>query len=107
LPVWIGIALGLAAPLHRDLSNGETDLDTGLDDLQRWMLLPAARRILLSGRCSKAGSGRSSHSVVIGMNSIAIYVLVHLIDGFVIESFKVHFGRGDLQPCLVRETRPC
>lgn len=32
--------------------------------------------------------------VVIGMNSIAIYVLVHLVDGFVIESFKVHFGRG-------------
>lgn len=32
--------------------------------------------------------------VVIGMNSIAIYVLVHLIDGFVIESFRVHFGRG-------------
>ncbi len=31
--------------------------------------------------------------VVIGMNSIAIYVLVHLIDGFIIESFKVHFGR--------------
>ncbi len=31
---------------------------------------------------------------VIGMNSIAIYVLVHLIDNFVIESFKVHFGRN-------------
>lgn len=31
---------------------------------------------------------------VIGMNSIAIYVLSHLIDGFVIESFKVHFGRN-------------
>ena len=31
--------------------------------------------------------------IVIGMNSIAIYVLVHLIDGFVIESFKVHFGQ--------------
>jgi predicted acyltransferase len=31
--------------------------------------------------------------VVIGMNSIAIYVIVHLIDNFVIESFKVHFGR--------------
>lgn len=31
--------------------------------------------------------------IVIGMNSIAIYVLVHLIDGFIIESFKVHFGR--------------
>lgn len=32
--------------------------------------------------------------VVIGMNSIAIYVLVHLVDGFIIESFMVHFGRG-------------
>lgn len=31
--------------------------------------------------------------VVIGMNSIAIYVIVHLIDGFVIESLKVHLGR--------------
>lgn len=29
---------------------------------------------------------------VIGMNSIAIYVLVHLIDGFVIGSFKTHLG---------------
>lgn len=32
--------------------------------------------------------------VVIGMNSIAIYVLVHLIDGFVVDSFKIHFGQG-------------
>ena len=32
--------------------------------------------------------------VVIGMNSIAIYVLVHLIDGFVIESFKTHLGQN-------------
>ena len=32
--------------------------------------------------------------VVIGMNSIAIYVLVHLIDGFLIESFKTHFGQN-------------
>jgi predicted acyltransferase len=31
--------------------------------------------------------------VVIGMNSIAIYCLVHLIDNFVIESFRVHLGR--------------
>jgi predicted acyltransferase len=30
--------------------------------------------------------------VVIGMNSIAIYVLVHLIDRFIIESFKTHLG---------------
>ena len=30
--------------------------------------------------------------VVIGMNSIAIYCLVHLIDGFVLSSFKTHLG---------------
>jgi predicted acyltransferase len=28
------------------------------------------------------------------MNSIAIYVLVHLIDGFIIESFKTHLGQN-------------
>lgn len=32
--------------------------------------------------------------VVIGMNSIAIYVLVHLIDGFILDSFKIHFGQN-------------
>ncbi len=31
--------------------------------------------------------------VVIGMNSIAIYVLVHLIDGFILDSFRIHFGQ--------------
>jgi predicted acyltransferase len=31
---------------------------------------------------------------VIGMNSIAIYVLVHLIDRFIIESFKTHLGQN-------------
>ena len=31
--------------------------------------------------------------VVIGMNSIAIYVLVHLIDRFIIDSFKTHLGQ--------------
>ena len=28
------------------------------------------------------------------MNSIAMYCLVHLIDRFIGESLKVHFGRG-------------
>jgi predicted acyltransferase len=28
------------------------------------------------------------------MNSIAIYVLVHLIDRFIIESFKTHLGQN-------------
>src|SRR5260370_40876177 len=31
--------------------------------------------------------------VVIGMNSIAIYCLVHLIDGFIIDSIKTHLGQ--------------
>jgi predicted acyltransferase len=31
--------------------------------------------------------------VVIGANSIAIYCLVHLIDGFIIGSFRTHLGR--------------
>lgn len=32
--------------------------------------------------------------VVIGMNSIAIYCLVHLIDGFIMNSFYIHFGHA-------------
>jgi predicted acyltransferase len=32
--------------------------------------------------------------IVIGMNSIAIYVLVHLIDNFIINSFKIHLGQN-------------
>jgi len=42
--------------------------------------------------------------VVIGMNSIAIYCLVHLIDGFILSSIKTHLGRdvfkvfGDFEP---------
>jgi predicted acyltransferase len=35
--------------------------------------------------------------IVIGMNSIAIYCLVHLIDGFILESFRVHLGRNVFQ----------
>lgn len=31
--------------------------------------------------------------VVIGMNSITMYVLVHLVDGFIISSIKTHFGQ--------------
>ncbi|GAA4467403.1 DUF5009 domain-containing protein [Nibrella saemangeumensis] len=31
--------------------------------------------------------------VVIGMNSIAIYVLSHLIGGFIIDTFKIHLGQ--------------
>lgn len=32
--------------------------------------------------------------VVIGMNSIAIYVLAHLIDRFIIASFRIHLGQN-------------
>ena len=32
--------------------------------------------------------------IVVGMNSIAIYCLVHLIDRFIVSSFYIHFGHG-------------
>jgi heparan-alpha-glucosaminide N-acetyltransferase len=32
--------------------------------------------------------------VVIGMNSIAMYCMAHLIDGFILNSFKIHFGQN-------------
>ena len=32
--------------------------------------------------------------LVVGMNSIAMYVLVHLIDGFVADSLRIHLGQG-------------
>jgi predicted acyltransferase len=35
--------------------------------------------------------------IVIGMNSIAIYCLVHLIDGFIIRSIKTHLGQDIFQ----------
>lgn len=35
--------------------------------------------------------------VVVGMNSIAIYCLVHLIDQFIIQSFHIHLGRAPFQ----------
>lgn len=35
--------------------------------------------------------------VVVGMNSIAIYCLVHLIDRFIIESLYIHFGHKPFQ----------
>jgi len=31
--------------------------------------------------------------IVIGMNSIAIYCLVHLIQGFILQTFQIHFGQ--------------
>jgi len=35
--------------------------------------------------------------VVVGMNSIAIYCLVHLIDRFIIDSLFIHLGHGPFQ----------
>jgi predicted acyltransferase len=32
--------------------------------------------------------------LVIGMNSIAAYCLAHLIEGFIVESFKTHLGQN-------------
>ena len=32
--------------------------------------------------------------IVIGMNSIAAYCMAHLIEPFIVDSFKTHFGPG-------------
>jgi predicted acyltransferase len=32
--------------------------------------------------------------IVIGMNSIAAYCIAHLIEGFIVSSFKTHLGQG-------------
>ncbi len=32
--------------------------------------------------------------VIVGMNSIAIYCLAHLIDGFIVDTFHTHLGHG-------------
>ena len=41
----------------------------------------------------RAGRAGRSRCVVIGANSIAAYCMAHLIDGFVLESFRTHLGR--------------
>jgi predicted acyltransferase len=35
--------------------------------------------------------------VVIGMNSIAAYVMAHMFEGFITSSFRIHLGRGVFQ----------
>lgn len=48
--------------------------------------------------------------VVIGMNSIAMYVMAHMIDGFILQAFRTHFGPdiykifGDAYSSLVSGT---
>jgi heparan-alpha-glucosaminide N-acetyltransferase len=32
--------------------------------------------------------------LVVGMNSIAMYFLVHVIDGYIVEALRIHLGRG-------------
>ncbi len=47
------------------------------------------------GLVDKLGYKRWSFPlVVIGMNSIAIYVLSHLIEKFILASFRIHFGQN-------------
>ncbi len=53
-------------------------------------LLLAAFYYLIDVRQSR---GWAFPLVVIGMNSIAIYCLVHLIDRFIIDTFKTHLGQ--------------
>ena len=42
----------------------------------------------------KQSRGWTFPFLVVGMNSIAMYAMVHLMDGFLADSLKIHLGRG-------------
>ena len=57
-------------------------------------LILAALYWRIDGKQKRAGT---FPFIVVGMNSIAMYCLVHLIDKFLAESLKVHLGRNIFQ----------
>ena len=70
-----------AAALHGHLPGGETDLDSGLDAVQRRRVLLFPGRLQLDDRCEKWLKKWAFPLVVIGMNSIAAYLIAHLFEG--------------------------
>ncbi|QJW92217.1 hypothetical protein HNV11_04405 [Spirosoma taeanense] len=112
---WLRAGLAHNAVLKRLLIAGAAGITLGLM-LQVTGICPVVKRIwtpawvlfsggwccwLLAGfyalidRADKRGW--AFPLVVIGMNSIAIYCLVHLIDRFIINSFYIHLGHGPFQ----------
>ncbi|WP_374755994.1 acyltransferase family protein [Fibrisoma montanum] len=112
---WLRAGLPARALLRRFLIAGAVGLALGLL-LDVTGLCPIVKRIwtpawvlfsggwccwlmaLFYGLIDVAGKRRWAFFLtVIGMNSIAIYCLVHLIDQFIINSFHIHLGHGPFQ----------
>lgn len=108
---WLRAAMPARERLRRLLLAGAAGIAAGLL-LHAVGLIPLVKRIwtpswtLFSGGCcflllagfywliDQRGWRRWAFPlVVIGMNSIAIYVLVHLIDGFLLDAVRTHFGK--------------
>ena len=108
---WLRAEMSARERLRRLLLAGAAGIAAGLL-LHAVGLIPLVKRIwtpswtLFSGGCcflllagfywliDQRGWRRWAFPlVVIGMNSIAIYVLVHLIDGFLLEAVRTHFGK--------------
>ena len=87
----IGVAAGLAAALHGNLPGGEADLDAGVDAVQRRPCF-----LFLAGFCwlteVKGYRKWAFPLVVIGANSIAAYLMAHLWERFILDSFRIHLG---------------
>lgn len=108
---WLRAEMSARERLRRLLLAGAAGIAAGLL-LHAVGLIPLVKRIwtpswtLFSGGCcflllagfywliDQRGWRRWAFPlVVIGMNSIAIYVLVHLIDGFLLDAVRTHFGK--------------
>ena len=87
-----GTGFRFIAAGHWNLSSGQTHLDSHLDDIQHWLDLPLPGRLLLGHRFERL-QALGFPALVVGMNSITMYCLVHLMDRFVARSLKIHLGQ--------------
>ena len=85
-----------AAALAGHLPGREADLDAELGAVQRRLVLPVAGGVQLV--IDVAGWRRWAFPlVVIGTNSIAAYLIAHLWEQFVVDSFRIHLGADVFQ----------
>ena len=88
---------GTACCISRDLPGREAHLDSKLDVVQRWRLFPDPGRIQLDDRCERKHRKWAFPLVVVGMNSIAAYLIAHLFEDFVSSSLRIHLGMKPFQ----------
>lgn len=84
------------AACRRDLPDRETHLDAELDSVQRGFVL-----LFLAAFCwlTEVRGWRkwAFPLTVIGMNSMAAYLIAHLWERFILDSFRIHLGPGVFQ----------